>query len=316
MTIRNDRPRIWLNPQILTTLKARAAKPTSRWQTLLQWGAKPADWGVGIVNYALLYAVTGNTAYSDKAWSLMDQSMQVGLSQITGDNGYQARNYFPASAIVLDWCYPALTTDQRTKLVTDMEACCDWVWPSTNPSRKGSWAVDAPLNNYWWGFQLVGMAGLAMMGESAKAPTYVSQAVDRWNTIGLPALTAQATGGYIPEGTAYETGSLRSMMWWLLAHSTATDQDLLTPQLASGWVQDAITCQIQLSTPTLDRIAPLGDQALSSGSELTDYNRAVGLIAAAYGNQPALDWLNGMKPAISTQVLNAWQEFLFFPEVL
>src|SRR5436305_1619454 len=39
------------------------------------------------------------------------------------------------------------------------------VWPETNPSRAGGWAIDDPANNYYYGFLMSWPASLAAYGE-------------------------------------------------------------------------------------------------------------------------------------------------------
>ena len=312
MTIRSDRPRLWLTPATLATLKARAAVPTSRWQTLKQWADKAADWNIGIVNYCLAYQVTGDAGYVAKAWSLMQQSMAAGLGQVTGDSGYQCRNYFVAASILLDWGYSALTPAQRTQLATDIAACADWVWPETNPSRKGAWAIDAPGNNYYHGFMLTWLAGLALFGDSPKAQGYIDNALAKWNTVVLPYLTGTAVGGCFLEGSNYGIGSLRSLLYYLLAHSTATDQNLMS---GTPWTMDAIGQLISQTTPTLDQVYPSGDQALNSGRQVTDYDRTCALIESLVGTTGRIrGWLDSLNPNVCQQPLNAFAEFLWYPE--
>ena len=47
------------------------------------------------MDYALAYQVSGNPAYADKAIALMQLSVNDGLTAITPDSGYQARNLLP-----------------------------------------------------------------------------------------------------------------------------------------------------------------------------------------------------------------------------
>jgi hypothetical protein len=242
--------------------------------------------------------------------------MASGIGQVTGDSGYQARNLFPAASVVLDWCYPALTAAQRTALVASIEMCADWIYPRTNPSRVGQWGVEQYGNNYHAGFQYTWTAGLALYGDSAKAQGYIDEGLRRWNSDVLPYLNTTAAGGALLEGTSYSVDYLGMTMLQLLAHSTATDTDLLTPQLATGWCSDAIRWLAHMTAPTMDRLAPIGDQTKNSGGALQDAARLPMLIAASKGNLDAKAWLDNTIPPISQQRLNAWIETLLYPETL
>ncbi len=315
MIVRADHPRLFLLPGILTTLKTRAVKPTSRWDTLLSLVNRSggASWDIGIENYALSYAVTGNSQYAANAYALMSESMANGLTQITPDRGYPCRSYFPAAALCYDWLYSWMSPAQRTALQADLEANADWVWEETNPSRKGAWAIDNPGSNYYHGFMLTLMAGLALSGDSPKAQGYIDNAMHRWNTAVVPYLATQARGGYLFEGTNYGVSSLRSMLWYLMAQSTATDSPLLTP-VSQGWVGDACSQIINLTTPDLARLYPGGDQPQNSGRPINDYDRGCMLIAASLNRPAAKWWLDNVFPNPDQQRNNAWEEALWYPE--
>src|SRR5438552_3483258 len=71
--VREGHPRIWLTPALLTNLRAQAASNSPRWQSLKRVCDRypTPDWSAGIMNYALVYQVTGDPTYADKAIALM-----------------------------------------------------------------------------------------------------------------------------------------------------------------------------------------------------------------------------------------------------
>src|SRR5437764_2334507 len=174
--------------------------------------------------------------------------MKAGLSQVTGDSGYQCRNYFPSACLLYDWCYPALTPDQRNKLRADIEMCADWVWPETNPPRKNDWAIDNPLNNYFAGFLTTWMAGLALFGDSAKAQGYIDNARAKFATRFMPQLDSGPwKGGVSPEGTSYGVDFVRLILLCLEAENTAVGGGQV-------WLGDPfVTAVLHLTTPSMDR---------------------------------------------------------------
>lgn len=307
------RPRIWLTPAILATLKARAAKPTSRMSNLLALVNRPGpDWDIGIINYLLAFQVTGDPKHATNAYSLMQQSMAGKLLQITGDSGYEARNYFPAAALTYDWLHGWMSPAQRAALQSDLEACSDWVWPETDPIRALGWGIADPGSNYYEAFMDTWMAGLALSGDSPKAAGYINSCRTRWRDAVLPYLHNDAAGGYWQEGVNYGTSSLCSMLYNLWAHSTATDEILMV----EPWLEEALRCRLHITTPDLARSYAWGDAPQNSGDPLSDYDRRAMLILAAAGVQSGVcrKWLDATTPNISQQRANAWAEALFYPE--
>jgi hypothetical protein len=309
-------------------LQAKAVATNDRWTPVLAAAGLPADWNVGIVNYALAYQMTANINYAQKAWDLMQESMGAGLAQVSsplpvefahpaigtptgtsevsGDSGYQARNYFPAACVCLDWLSPWLSSAQRSTLIADIETCADWIWPETTPSRKGAWGVDDPGSNYYQSFMFTWLAGLALFGESGKAQGYLDNARRRWDTEVAPYLNSLARGGVWPEGLGYGTGSTGFLLWYLLAHQSATGEDLIG---ATPWCTDAVTAMLQFTTPSLTEKAPIGDLA---AGPLNDYARRVMLAMSGHDGRCAA-WLNRISPARNLQVLTRWEEFLWAP---
>lgn len=330
MTIRTDRPRLLVTPASLADLKARAVPTNDRWTSLKAiCDRTPASWDCGIPNYSLAYLITGDTAYSTRAWQLMVQSMSAGVAQasnpghkptmgpptfalptgiheVDGDSGYQARNFFPAASLLFDWCYPALNATQRAQLRADIEACSDWVFPRTNPSRAGAWGVDNPGNNYHAGFMTTWMAGLALYGDSAKAQGYVDEASRRWSAMVTPYLQGPATGGLWNEGTNYGTASTGFYLYSLLAHQTATGEDLIG---TNPWFRDMVAAMLQLTNPPMTEVAPFGD--LGAGPVNDNHRRAMLMMASR--DPRAQIWLDQVTPDRCLQRVNAYLEYLFYP---
>lgn len=326
MTI-NSRPRIWVTQATLPALKARAAAGGDRIDTLRAAAAQPADWDVGVQNYCLMYLLTGDGAYAAKAWGLMQQSMAAGVAQVaeplppagvvhpqgigevTPDSGYQCRNYFPAAAIVYDWLHDWLQPADRAALKEDLEVCADWVWPETNPARIHQWGVDADMsgNNYHLAFQFTWMAGLALSGESSKAQGYIDNARRRWDTEILPYLQGPAQGGLFPEGLGYGIESTKFILWNLLAHQTATGENLID---ATPWCHDAVSAMLHMTNPTLTEMAPFGDLA---AGPIANKDRIVMMLMSAYDPR-CKAWLDSIALTRIQNRLYAWAEFLFYPE--
>jgi hypothetical protein len=318
----NPHPRIWMSPAILATLKARAARNTSRWQVLKDLVDRPGqDWDIGIANYSVAYIVTGDPIYAEKSWALMDQSMgaataqvsapdptvtpdPTGTGEVSPDSGYACRSYFPAASVCRDYLDPWLSPAQKAKLEADLRTCAAWVWPETNPSRAGAWAVDNPGNNYWYGFLTTWLAGLTL-GDDA----IINLALSKWTTMASPYLAGPAAGGCMYEGTSYSTDSLSLMMFSTYAHATATGTAYGVP-----WQNQALQMLAHQTTPEMDALMPWGDQTKDQGGGLVDAGRLPFLLGAAQGVPWARTWLDNAVPNVMLQRRNAWAEFLWYPE--
>jgi hypothetical protein len=318
-TVRPEHPRIWLTPAILARLRAQAANNSPRWQVLKaacdQDLASPPAGDLSLINHALAYQVTGNPAYADRVIAIMQRFVARGMPAITRDSGYDCRITLPAMAVGYDWCYDRMTSEQRTAFREQMEQWADWVWPETNPERASGWAVRAPGDNYFHGFMMTWMVGLALYGDSPKAPGYIDVARQKWNEKVRPYLEQYGEGGYPLEGTTYGIGSASRIMWYLAAHSTATDEELLNSP-GFNWPREFIKARLHLTAPTLDRTYPGGDQPRDSQAKLSDYDRSAALVALAHLD-PATGgyakwWLDHITPARNRWRFTQWEEFLWY----
>lgn len=295
-------PRLWITPAILATLKARAARGTDRWRALKALADRPSQtWDVGLISYALVYLVTGDPSYAAKAWALMSESMAAGLGQISRDQYYDTRSYFPAAAATYDWLDGWMSPAQRGQLQADLLTNSRAVWPETAPSRAGAWGVDNPGNNYYHGFLMTWLAGLALGDD----PT-INLALKKWTTEVTPYLNGPAAGGCLYEGTSYSVDSLSFMLLNTVAHFTSTGTSLGTP-----WLNQALQFLAHLTTPEMDEVARWGDQTKDSPQ---DARRLPFLIGAAQGMPWARTWLDNAVPPLMQSRGNAWQEFLWYPE--
>lgn len=320
-TVSAAHPRIWLTPSTLTQLRAQAAANSPRWVALKNAvdSSSTPDWGVGIMNYALAYQVSGDPTYADKAIALMQISVNDGLNAITPDSGYQCRNLLPGMAVGYDWCYNRLTPAQRSQFQAQMEQWAEWVWPETNSSRSSAWGVDNPGNNYFHGFMFTWMVGLALAGDSPKATSYIDLALQKWSSMVTPYLATTGAGGYLLEGTNYGTSSTRYMFWYLAAHTTATGQNLLSAP-GFSWARDAVIARLYLTGPMMDRLYPGGDQARESSAALSDYDRTPMLVAQASMDPTTAGyakwWLDHTNPNQNLWKFTQWEEFLWYQNSL
>src|SRR5262249_61768105 len=144
-------------------------------------------------------------ACGDKAIALAKIQVDTGMNAFfqLGTHGYAVRNVLSDVSIAYDWCYGRLTPTLRSRFRAQLEEWADWVWPETNPSRVGGWSVENPGDNFYHGFMMTWLVGLALSGDSPKAQAYIDVALKRWNTQARPFMENYQPGGYMLEGTSY-----------------------------------------------------------------------------------------------------------------
>lgn len=178
-------PRLILSSSKLSELRAKACydasgnvisncTPQASWTVLKNW----ADNNLNTTNsrslaeygprhFALVYQITQNTQYADKAISLMEwfysanifnnqcSSTQPNCGTYAGgasDPWHYSMRYLGVSVgLAYDWVYDRLTADQRTRFYTKMNG---WIDVVLNSSTNGSniWpGVNTGDNNFYYG---------------------------------------------------------------------------------------------------------------------------------------------------------------------
>ena len=180
-------------------------------------------------------------------------------------------------ALVYDWCYDAVG-DRRDAWLTYANQAVSNVWNpdtamwGTTSAKWTGWAIDDPEDNYYYSFLRATMLlGLAAHGEHDGIDAWLTQFHDT-KLVGelVPNFNANLVGGGSREGTGYGV-SLRTL-WELYDFwnaSTTEDIATMTPQTRASMLMF-----IHETLPTLDRIAPTGDQSRDSTASFFDYHRA------------------------------------------
>src|SRR5579883_6665 len=324
-SITTPHPRLWITPARLNRMKTDAAANTSRWQAVLSVAnaassdlTNPDD----IVPLALVYQVTGNTAYAQKA--IADTlANAVSSNTLTDDSNYNYRTVIPDVSAGLDWCYNQMTTAQRQQVATWLMDRADQIWPETNPSAAGEWGT-WPSNNYYWGFMTTWDAAIAAYGDDTKTgsvsgsnrPLYhVNLGLKHWNNDVLPWANTWGTGGAFAESTNYDLLSVFRMALILDGHLSGTGQDLVNNG-GTTFLHDSLLWGIYATVPTLDQFYPLGDQTRDSMPDNCDYNRQRAYVAMddtsdTTLSQQAQGWLGTISPSTSSWSFTVAWEFLY-----
>ncbi len=234
---------------------------------------------------ALMYQLTGNTAYATYAVNWIDdfvasEEALINAGQravVAGDSYLYVGDLVGDVMLVYDWAYDRLTPAQRTRWLTYANQAVWNVWHYQSATWGGvsypwsGWSVDNPANNYYYSFLRATMiTGLASRGESAQAQTWI----DTFRTAKLetqlfPTFNSDLPGGGSREGTGYGVslrGLFRLYDWW--ERSTGERIADKTPHTLAS-----MAFMLHAIVPTLDRLAPTGDHARESTAALFDYHR-------------------------------------------
>lgn len=292
-------PRVMLGSQGARLRAALTSAAGARWLAACDsWVGGGDLWGFAAWNGALAGALTGNPKYGAKAVAVVD--LQVAQAEariaagnapeVAGDSYLQVGEMIGDLALVYDWCSGAMSATQRSRWIAYANQAVSNVWNHATASWGGKlfpwtgWAVDDPGNNYYYSFARATMLlGLATQGENAQAATWLAKFRERIVGRLVPYMTANQADGGSREGTGYGV-ALRNLfeLYALWQWSTGENLADLTPHTRATLATFA--SQVM---PTLDRIAPIGDQSRDSTAALFDYHRHLALeLIALYPAAP------------------------------
>lgn len=229
--VRSEHPRLFLSPENLQRLRERARKETPRWKRLKNSG--------GLLERALVYQITGEKSYADKAISqLMKEEKDVNTLSL----GY-------------DWLYDRLSAEQREIIVFYMNILCSGM-KSTPPS--GPWH-----NHAQWALVKFAYAGLATYGkENPSAAKWINIAYDvYWRKFFLAGFEIAGKGGGWPEGCVYSFMNDQSFALFAAAFSTATNIDIFSQ---TPWFFDRLSFYLLMNWPKIEQQGSYGYWAYPS----------------------------------------------------
>lgn len=238
------------------------------------------------------WRLTNNTAYCNLAVSKVEAQVAAAEAEIAAgrrapvaaDSYLEVGPMIRDVAITYDWCAAFTTAAQRTRWAAYAEQAVWNVW-NWQQARWGNvsfpwsgWSVNDPGNNYHFSF-LEATLYWALASNSASWRNFLE-------TQKFPALQqyyANLPGGGSGEGTGYGLAQGRLFeIYRVWRDSTGTD--LSSP---NAHLDDTIDYWIHATVPTLDRVAPIGDQSRVSYPEIWDYHRNVQLQARSMGHDAA-----------------------------
>jgi hypothetical protein len=236
-------------------------------------------------NAALLGQLTGDAKYCTYAVKSVDAEVTAAGSAIAGGNTPDVADddYLDVGddigdlALVYDWCYDTISSDQRQSWLAYANQAVTNIWNPNSATWGGSgaswdgWAIDDPDDNYYYSFLRATMLlGLAAHDEYAGIDQWITEFHDTKLTGELvPNFDMNLVGGGSREGTGYGV-ALRELfeLYDLWGSSTGENISTMTPHTRASMLDF-----IHQVLPTLDRVAPTGDQSRDSTASFFDYHR-------------------------------------------
>ena len=209
-------------------------------------------------------------------------------------------------------CASSITDAQRTRWKAYADQTIWNVWHHEKAhwgerlSPWSGWATDNPANNYYYSFIEATMDFSLASGNAEGLRTLCETR--------LPLIErefAALPGGGSLEGTGYGVSHARLFSIYRVWRDS-TGIDLAN---RNSHVTDTIAYWTHATVPTLDRYAPIGDQARVSTPDLYDYHRAIVLEARNLTNEPAAKqlaswWLSQISVPQMTAARNSRDDLL------
>ena len=287
-TYPTQHPRIYLTPnraRLEASLQANTSAASTFRSKVDQWVGGADLWGFQAWNAALLGQLTGNPAYCTKAIATVEAQVVAAeskiaagqLPEVANDSYLGIGEMIGDLALVYDWCFDRVTANSRVRWLAYANQAIWNVWHNTQAvwgtkaAPWSGWSVENPSNNYYYSFLRATMlVGLAANGESTQADAWIVQFRDT-KILGqlVPAFDAELVGGGSREGTGYGVAMRRLFELYDFWHAT-TGERLATK---THHTRSSMLSFMHQTLPTLDRVAPTGDQSRDATAAFFDYHR-------------------------------------------
>ncbi|HEX8107505.1 MAG TPA: hypothetical protein VF516_07235 [Kofleriaceae bacterium] len=279
-------------------------------------------------NAALLGQLTGDPKYCAAAIKDVEQQVNDATSQVNGgqlpfvahDSYLDVGNLIGNLALVYDWCAESLPADRRGAWLSyaDQAVYNVWnpdvaKWGNLPDATWSGFAIDDPSDNYFYSFLRATMLlGLAAHDETPRAKGWLSEFRDTKLAGELvPVFDMQLVGGGSREGTGSGV-SQRDLfeLYDLWKASTGEPIADLTPHTRASML-----AMIHQIVPTLDRIAPTGDQSRDSLAQFFDYHRSyLQDLIALYSTDPVAPHAQALLASSSLPQMS--QQFMYASDFL
>jgi hypothetical protein len=323
-------PRIYIDAnrdRLTAALKAQTPEAMRFVALVDRWVGGENVYGFAAWNAALLGQLTGDPKYCTAAIAAIDQQVSAAESAISGgtkptvagDDYYSVGDDIGDLALVYDWCSTSITGSQQSRWLAYANQAVTNVWNPMTATWGGKsatwsgWAIDDPDDNYYYAFLRATMLlGLAAHGDAPGIDAWLAEFHDT-KLVGelVPAFDHDLVGGGSREGTGYGV-AMRGLfqLYDLWAASTTETIATDTPHTRAS-----LLAFIHETLPTLDRVAPVGDQSRDSTASFFDYHRDyVQELVALFPNDPLAPRAQALLAASSVPAMTA--EFMFVYDFL
>jgi hypothetical protein len=282
------------------------------------------DYGYTPLDAMIRYSMSGDGKYADLAIGQVDAHVASEDSaiaageppEIAHDSYLHVGEEIASLALAYDWAASRLTPQQKSRWKAYADQAIFNVW---NPAQAkwgttarpwSGWSMNDPGNNYHYSFLRATMYW-AVASRNAQWLDFLK----REKAPPLAAYFAKLPGGGSLEGTGYgasHRGLFEIYGFW----KRATGEDLAA---RSTHCLSSIDYWIHATVPTLQRFAPIGDQARVSDAPLFDYQRA--LVARAVQLNPGTPeaargmwWLGNISIRQMSQTFNLHDDIFSLPD--
>jgi hypothetical protein len=280
-------PRIMLSTRKteLTATMAAQTPAAVRFKTVVDSWIDGNDLGLSAWHAALMGQVTGDPKYCAKAIAVVDTMVSTaeatiasgGIPHAAGDSYYFVGTDIGDLGMTYDWCFDTVTDSQKQRWLAYADQAISNVWNPTTATWGGraapwsGWAMHDPSDNYYYGFlEATMMVALASKGEDPKADEWIAQFHDT-KVMGelIPTFDTDLVGGASREGTGY--GNAMKNLFQLYDFWQASTGERLARK--TPHTRASILAFMHQVVPTIDKIAPTGDQSRDSTASFFDYHR-------------------------------------------
>ncbi len=283
-----NHPRVYIaaNKDRLTAAITAGSPTSKRFIDIAgRWVGGEDVYGFSAWNAALLGQLTSDPKYCTAAVAAVDKNVASdealisagNLPDIASDDYLNIGDIVGDLALTYDWCYDAIAADRRTAWLAYANQAVSNVWSPMTATWGGKaqswsgWAIDDPEDNYYYSFLRATMLlGLAAHDEYDGIDAWIPQFHDT-KLMGelVPMFDSDLVGGGSREGTGYGV-AMRSLFELYDIWNASTGEVLATktPHTRASMLEF-----MHQVLPTLDRVAPTGDQSRDSTASFFDYHR-------------------------------------------
>lgn len=220
--VRPAHPRVWLTPEKLAVLTARADSGAPQWERLLNHLDTPSSWyrestlamSAALACRCLEDSDPGRSAaYADLAVEKMFSVIDRGIPGELDTYKVTVADI----AVTFDWLYHALSPDERARVIAFINGAHE---------RAAGQYRNAWVNYNFDIMMIAGISGYATWGDNPEAPALIDHArAVRWDYT-RPALAVTGTGGGWAEENGYAMETTSRLPLWMAAVKSATGEDL------------------------------------------------------------------------------------------